>query len=318
MTSNSASSEGSILFVGLSCLDIVNFVDEYPEEDSDQRCGQKWLLGGNAANNAKICNQIKPQSCLLATVLCEDHVYPAVVAQMKKFGINQTACVTIKGVSTGVSCCVVSRKTGSRTITHFPGSQRELSYDEFVCAVSLHMGSVSWVHFEGRNFEGVPKMINWLTRYHPTVKISVELEKAKHEMESLLVPGIDVVFLGKTFAKSRGYADMNSAVKGISDKYRLISPNKEFSVICAWDILGAAGLSSDSEEIVSSESFNFGQVVDTLGAGDTFIAGCVYALNSCCQLKTAVQEGCMLAGYKVCTEGFRLDCGHVRKVFPNV
>ncbi|XP_023255189.1 ketohexokinase-like isoform X2 [Seriola lalandi dorsalis] len=43
------------LCVGLVCLDIINVVDKYPEEDTDSRClSQRWQRGGNASNSCTV------------------------------------------------------------------------------------------------------------------------------------------------------------------------------------------------------------------------------------------------------------------------
>ncbi|XP_034163743.2 ketohexokinase isoform X3 [Pangasianodon hypophthalmus] len=44
-----------ILCVGLVCLDIINVVDKFPEEDTDTRCvSQRWQRGGNASNSCTV------------------------------------------------------------------------------------------------------------------------------------------------------------------------------------------------------------------------------------------------------------------------
>ncbi|XP_076834762.1 ketohexokinase isoform X5 [Brachyhypopomus gauderio] len=44
-----------VLCIGLVCLDIINVVDKYPEEDTDSRClSQRWQRGGNASNSCTV------------------------------------------------------------------------------------------------------------------------------------------------------------------------------------------------------------------------------------------------------------------------
>ncbi|XP_056134881.1 ketohexokinase isoform X4 [Lampris incognitus] len=44
-----------ILCAGLVCLDIINVVDKFPEEDTDSRClSQRWQRGGNASNSCTV------------------------------------------------------------------------------------------------------------------------------------------------------------------------------------------------------------------------------------------------------------------------
>ncbi|XP_069371294.1 ketohexokinase isoform X5 [Paralichthys olivaceus] len=48
-----------ILCVGLVCLDIINVVEKYPEEDTDSRClSQRWQRGGNASNSCTVLSSL--------------------------------------------------------------------------------------------------------------------------------------------------------------------------------------------------------------------------------------------------------------------
>ncbi|KAI4789742.1 hypothetical protein KUCAC02_035063 [Chaenocephalus aceratus] len=48
-----------ILCVGLVCLDIINVVEKYPEEDTDSRClSQRWQRGGNASNSCTVLSRL--------------------------------------------------------------------------------------------------------------------------------------------------------------------------------------------------------------------------------------------------------------------
>ncbi|XP_028856523.1 ketohexokinase isoform X3 [Denticeps clupeoides] len=47
--------EKKVLCIGLVCLDIINVVEKYPEEDTDSRClSQRWQRGGNASNSCTV------------------------------------------------------------------------------------------------------------------------------------------------------------------------------------------------------------------------------------------------------------------------
>lgn len=62
-------SSSRILCVGLLCLDIVNHLDHYPNEDEDVRAKhQTWQSGGNAANSAKVLSLIGSRCDFLGTI----------------------------------------------------------------------------------------------------------------------------------------------------------------------------------------------------------------------------------------------------------
>jgi len=54
-----------VLCVGLVCLDIINVVDKYPEEDSDSRLAHKLMLIFTAAQHAHRELRI---SCLVVSI----------------------------------------------------------------------------------------------------------------------------------------------------------------------------------------------------------------------------------------------------------
>ncbi|XP_062266432.1 ketohexokinase isoform X4 [Platichthys flesus] len=58
-----------ILCVGLVCLDIINVVDKYPEEDTDSRCvSQRWQRGGNASNTCTVLSLLGASCSFLGSV----------------------------------------------------------------------------------------------------------------------------------------------------------------------------------------------------------------------------------------------------------
>lgn len=60
---------GSILCVGIVCLDIINVCSTYPAEDQDVRAvTQRWEKGGNAANSLAVLGQLGMSCHFLGTV----------------------------------------------------------------------------------------------------------------------------------------------------------------------------------------------------------------------------------------------------------
>ena len=91
-------------------------------------------------------------------------------------------------------------------------------------------------------------------------------------------------------------------------------------VICAWGTKGACGIVKNQEkmeysDIVLSKCFPpVGDVKDTLGAGDTFVAACLFSLLKSPRhqwneklLNKILQFGCKVAGYKCGIMGFELN-----------
>ena len=76
------------------------------------------------------------------------------------------------------------------------------------------------------------------------------------------------------------------------------------SVICPWGEDGAVAITNcDRPELVTSTAFPPAKVVDTLGAGDTFIGATISALCLGRSLQDAITYGCKIAGAKCGIQG---------------
>ncbi|XP_022071031.1 ketohexokinase-like isoform X1 [Acanthochromis polyacanthus] len=124
-----------ILCVGLVCLDIINVVDKYPEEDTDSRLAfrlmliqanintdcrclsQRWQRGGNASNSCTVLSLLGAP-CAFMGSLSAGPVADFVLEDFQK------SCIDVSLVSEHAQCVlpasvVISNiSTGSRTILH--------------------------------------------------------------------------------------------------------------------------------------------------------------------------------------------------------
>jgi len=291
-----------ILCVGLLCVDVVNFLDHYPEEDSDHRLkkeAQSWSLGGNGANNMTVLNQLCQDGHFL-TALCNDALYPMVQKLMLKSKIAPDLCVVREDCTVPMSTIIVCEDTGSRTILHHTGNMLEPTADEFARIVDIHR--FSWIHFEGRNFSETRKMMDHVLSQRGSQRvprISIEIEVVRPApIQEQLIPGADVVFVSKDFARSRGFNDMQSAVDGVFGLFA--SPGT--TVVCAWAEMGACARLPDGSVVVA-DAHRPAKVVDTLAAGDTFVAAMLHYMHDGADVHTALQAACRLAGKKVGQRG---------------
>lgn len=133
----------------------------------------------------------------------------------------------------------------------------------------------------------------------PLISIECEKVRAFATMEQN-IPLSDVIFVSKDFARSKGFLNKEEAVVGIQEQFG--SPNS--TVICPWGEKGAAGRVSQNSDIVCVDAYVSGSpAVDTLAAGDCFIACCIHSLNEGIDLRTALTIACRITGKKVTKRG---------------
>ncbi|CAG2110597.1 unnamed protein product [Medioppia subpectinata] len=298
-----------ILFVGLSCLDMVYVCNHFPEEDSDQRAVYNaWRRGGNASNNSTALMQLlKWKSChdyeveFFGTIA---HDFPSdfLIKDFNENGIKIENIVRYEESQCPASTVIINAENGSRTIVHFNKNLPELKCESFS---KLCFNKYKAIHFEGlRNVSEIRKMIAYVRQkdLKREIKISVELERAVDSLKDLLNDDIDIFFVEREFAKLMNYNTLEETINGIAER---VQPNA--LVICPWGESGAQAIDNTDKRIHSSPAFTPKTgVQDTLGAGDTFLSATLfglYALNY--GLKEAIVLGCQVAGAKCGALGFQ-------------
>lgn len=208
-------------------------------------------------------------------------------------------------------------------------------------------GAEIWhFHFEGRIPDTTLECIRWLKthvrfrigphRIRPQahLRISVEIEKPGREGLQLLADEADIVFYSKTWAQAAGYSTPEVCVWDQHCRARVradpIGAEKLF--ICTWGVAGAravslhkarvSGLSGGDHdeqpvpvvEVLESLAFSSRDhrpVADSIGAGDTFIAGILWGLlcrarqsQNAWSMQQVLDFANQLAGRKVLQWGF--------------
>lgn len=70
-------------------------------------------------------------------------------------------------------------------------------------------------------------------------------------------------------------------------------------VICAWGAEGVVAIDNDSDTFYTASAYPPEVVVDSLGAGDTFVAATIHYLAIGKSLQASIDFACCVAGAKV-------------------
>ncbi|XP_054735335.1 ketohexokinase-like [Anastrepha obliqua] len=298
-----------IVCVGMCVLDVIHVVDHYPVEDTDKRCVTGyWQRGGNASNNCSVLRQLGGAHVEFLGMLSASPAFGFLCEDCHKHGIAIENCPKTEK-DPPFSSVILNNETGSRTIIH---SNPEFPPLEYKHLAQLKLSNYGWVHLEGRNPESVLQFIKDIRNYNKEMKntknqirISVDLEKIKDEI-LILGESADIVFLGKDLATHLGWNQPEEAVMGLYDKFKPQAElnNSKPAIICPWGAEGAGCVDAQGNYcFVPSKKVP--QIVDSLGAGDTFCAGVIHALQVLNKsLPEAVQIGHSVAGYKLGHRGY--------------
>jgi len=273
----------TILGIGIATLDIINTVDGYPDEDAEVRAiNQRVCRGGNATNTLVVLSQLG-HHCTWGGVCVDEPDGQKILEDLAYNAIDTRPCRIESQGKVPTSYITLNQRNGSRTIVHY----RDLPEFNFVDFQMIDLLAFGWLHFEGRNVVETARMLERVRQVCPLIPVSLEVEKPRSHIEQLFSK-VDVLLFSKVFAQGNEPALFLHKMQRQAPQSRLI---------CAWGEDGAYGLETDGT-LWHNPAYPPPQVVDTLGAGDTFNAGIIDSLCRQQDLSTALNHACRLAGKK--------------------
>lgn len=275
-----------ILAIGIATLDIINTVDGYPAEDAEVRAvAQRVCRGGNATNTLAVLSQFGHQVSW-GGVWVEEPDARHVQADLDAHGIDRSDCRHLDSGKLPTSYITLNQCNGSRTIVHY----RDLP--EFRCEdfQRIDLSGFDWLHFEGRNVAETAAMLRHARSVAPQIPRSLEVEKPRDGIEALFIDA-DLLLFSPDYARSRGAA-LETLLHAVHREQPLAD------LFCTAGAAGAMALGRGGQ-LFRSRAFPPSQVIDTLGAGDTFNAAVIDGYLRALPVGEVLGRACRVAGAKV-------------------
>ncbi|KAJ5887588.1 pfkB family kinase [Penicillium taxi] len=297
----------SLVAIGACYVDTILTTPHYPSEDDKQRASNVTRRrGGNCPNTLEVLQQLTNEELelnLITVLPKRSSVASQQIISELEPDIHLDHCIFREQFEEPASCYIIkSLSTGSRTIVTY-NELPDMTVAEFTQAFNDFSCEKTWFHFEGRTPDVTLGCIQYVRQRFPLARVSVEVERPGRPGLPQLAQEADVVFYSKAWAQSCGYTSTEEFLRQQS-----VETQGPSLLCCTWGEDGAGALMTDKERfthVAAQTTENF-RVVDPIGAGDTFIAGMLYALNCKPQwdLRRQLEFANHIAGLKVSQEGF--------------
>lgn len=293
----------SILGVGIATLDIINTVEDFPREDDEVRAiAQTRTRGGNATNTLVVLSQLGHRVTWAGT-LADDENSQLIGNDLAHYSVDTSPVEVIHSGHVPTSYVTLNRQNGSRTIVHY----RDLAEYSFESFRKIDLTAFDWLHFEGRNIDQTRQMLEYARQVVPNTSRSVEIEKSRPNIR-------DLCGLADLLLYSRSYTEDETVFRELPDSSANGSTPSAFlehmaeqvptaEHVCTWGGEGAYGINHGGD-VIHIPAVRPPRVIDTLGAGDTFMAGLIHAKLEGMDFTDSIKVACKLAGQKCGRQGF--------------
>ena len=292
-----------VLLIGNLCKDVVYEVLEYPPEDAKVKAINKMIrIGGNAGNIAVSLSHYSDMDVHCCAKIGDCFYSKNLIDEMQNKYQTRLFPVIETNHEIPESVIIHSSITGSRTCLHYRGSCADLTVKDVVETIP-NFSVYSWIHLEHRrNGSEVLNLAKFLKQKCPRTVISIDIEKVRDGFEEMLNV-IDVAIVSKEVCKELGYPNLKAALSGLRSMVKNI-------LVITWGDCGAAAFVNKDNESIFCDAFKVDNIIDSIGAGDSFSAAFIYAMLKSNSIQKSLQFGCQVASIKLQCSGMLMFNKH--------
>ena len=268
-----------IVGIGVSTLDILTIVKEFPSEDSVQQAVDAKFQGGGPVATALVVAAKLGAKVAMIDSLGDDSVGQSILEEFNSYGVITEHIQITPGTTSSIASVWIRESDGQRAIAYRPGNVPELINND----ISLEIiKKAKILHLNGRHLQTCLKACR-LAKEHG-VKISFDGGGGRYRDElDPLIPLIDICIVARDFAeKYAKTTEIKSAAQSFLDQ------GAELVVITDGD--RGSYIFSRQAENFHQPAFQLDKVIDTTGCGDVYHGVFLFCLLSGFTLKESAQR----------------------------
>ncbi len=256
-----------VLGLGVSTVDALYLVDHFPSDEENQQALAMTLQGGGPVATAIVTLARLGARAAMADTIGDDWRGEFVRRSFAEAGVADELLETHPGATSTLSCVLVRRNDGARTIVWYPGSAPPLAPGE---PLRQAVEAAGFVHLNGRHLEACLQACEWAHQTGGRVSFDGGAHRFRQELLRL-VPRTDLCIVARQFAQAyTGEAELEPAAR------RLLSEGPALVVIT--DGPRGCWVHGQGEPPFHQPAYAMPEVVDTTGCGDSFHGAFVFGL----------------------------------------
>ena len=249
-----------ILGLGMSLIDLLQVVDEFPAGTGVTEAGESHLMGGGPVPTALCAAARLGAKAAIIDRVGDDWRGEMVRQEYEKFGVDTTALILETGKTTSFGSALVRKRDGERHIIFSEGNFTQLSTEEL--PVTL-LENTKLLHLNGRHWPACIEAAKTVRNAGGKVSFDGGAKRYQEKFQQLL-PLVDILIVAKDFAEQLSGSDNRAA---------------QIQSLSQWgaEVVGItdgengswfSGKGADGE--FHQPAFPVEQVIDTTGCGDVF------------------------------------------------
>ena len=251
--------EYDIVGIGVSTLDLLTTVEEFPFEESVQKAVEAKFQGGGPVATALAAASKLGAKVAMIDSIGDDFIGQSILQEFQRYGVASNNIKITPKTTSSIASVWIRKGNGKRTIAYFPGNSPELSGDDIPIEI---IKKTKIVHLNGRHIQCCLKTCRLAKDLGVKVSFDGGSGRYRSELDSL-IPLVDVCIVAKDFAEK--YAKTN-----IIQNAAQCFLDRGCEIVVITDGANGSYIFSQQEPSFHCPAFRLEKIVDTTGCGDVY------------------------------------------------
>jgi len=276
--------EIDVVGIGVSVLDIIHLVDQFPDKEDVQKSYEHNIEGGGPVATALVTLARLGSKTYMIDSLGDDWIGKKIINDFKNENVNTDFIKINKNKSSSVASILVRRKDGERTIVYSPGSSPELNISEIPKDLITRS---KYIHINGRHKHAALHACKIAKETGTKISFDGGANRYRDELREI-VAYADILILAGDFVKK--YCNGENLERAAK---QFVENGAELVVIT--DGLKGSYLYTKEINGYHQKPFIMENAIDTTGCGDSFHGAFLYCLCNNYALYDSVEFASVVA-----------------------